>query len=139
MRCWADGGWDHRRELGIASVLIEGRSKPTTVPIFNPLSSSGVCEAHALVLALSLTPNSPDVEILMDSLTVVDMVSGKTRCTVLELLPYIRWAQRMLGERRLRWIPRDQNRAHVSIADLFADNEHWHDYELTMLRERKYG
>ena len=138
MRCWADGGWDHHKGIGLASFLIEGQDLPTVMPVFNPLSSCAGCEAQALVLAIIATPNSPDVLILMDSLNLVDMVSGKTHCTVLELLPYVRWIKRMLGQRKLQWIPREQNLAHVPISSQFEANDHWHDYELTVLRERKY-
>lgn len=137
MLCWADGGWDHHRCIGFASVRLEGAATPLVQPVFDPLALALGAELRALALAIMLTPNDPAVEIRMDSRTVLDLVAGRTRCTVLECVPHVRWARRMLGERQLVWVPREQNQAHVMLSSLFDGDDTWHDYELGLLRERK--
>ena len=137
MICWADGGWNHFRGIGYASVFLDTASTPTVMPVFNPTATPAVCEAQALLLAILMVPDSPSVEIRMDSLTVVELVLGPGRCTVLELLPYIRWARRELGSRKLVWVPRNENLAHVTLSSFFEDSDSWNDYELAVLRERK--
>lgn len=137
MVCWTDGGWNHHRGIGFASVMMEGDVKPVVTPVFDTQAASTGCEARALILAVALTPDSPQVEIRSDCQTMIDLVLGKVRCTVVELVPYVRWLRRNLGSRCLVWVPREENEAHVSLPSLFETDDHWHDYELAALRERK--
>lgn len=137
MLCWADGGWDHHRCIGYAAVRLEGAEEPLVQPVFDAVALSIGCELRALALAIMLTPDDPTTEIRMDCQSVLDLVAGRTRCTLLECVPYVRWARRKLGERQLVWIPREQNLAHVTLHTLFSADDTWHHYELGLLRERK--
>lgn len=137
MVCWTDGGWNRHRGIGYASVLLEGAAEPVIIPVFTTQAASSGCEARALALAIALTPDRSDVEIRCDSSSLVDQVLGNASCSVLELIPYVRWLSRNIGSRSLVWVPRDQNQAHVALGDIFAVDDHWHDYELAALRERK--
>lgn len=137
MIVWTDGGWNERRGVGYASVLVEGESTPTVVPVFMTHADSSGCEARALVLAIALTPDSLDIEIRCDSLSLIDQVVGKAACSVLELIPYVKWIRKNLGNRSLVWVSRDDNRAHVALSDIFDADDNWHIYELSALRERK--
>lgn len=137
MVCWTDGGWNHQRGIGFASVMFEGSSAPIVQPVFDTQGASTGCEARALILAVVLTDDDPSVEIRSDCQGVLDMVSGKAPCSVVELVPYIRWLRRNVGSRTLVWVPRAENMAHVSLPSLFESDDHWHSYEMSALRERK--
>lgn len=134
---WTDGGWNERRGVGYASVLRDQDKDPVVVPVFMTHADSSGCEARALALAIALTPNSLDVEIRCDSLSLIEQVSGKATCSVLELIPYVKWLRNNLGNRSLVWVSRDENKAHVVLSDIFDADDNWHIYELSALRERK--
>ena len=136
MIVWADGGWDYNRSIGYSAVLREHFDDSAVVlPVFNPHSTSPACEFRALSLAIILTPDSDEVEIRMDSRTVVDSVVGNSRCSVLELIPHLKWTKRKLGQRQLVWIPREKNKAHVPMDQIFKATDNWSEYELQSLRE----
>ena len=138
MLVWADGGWDFHRCLGFAAIYRDGTDpEPLVIPILDSNASSLHCEYQALIMALCMTPNSGHVTIFMDSQTVVDQVHGNATRTVLDLASYLGWVRKRLGSRSLIWIPRDENRAHVSMSTVFSARESWGAYEMDALRKRK--
>jgi len=134
---YIDGGWDFSRSLGYASVYREGiDDEPLVFPIFNPQSSSCICEFEALVYALTMTPDSEKTHIYGDAQTVINQVIGNIECGRVELFPYAKWAKRKLGNRKLIWIPRAQNKAHVNLKSIFLPDDLWEEFELRVLRVR---
>ena len=136
MLCWADGGWSRQRGIGYAAARIEGSPLPVVLPVFEETTSSLGCELRAIVLAISLTPDEPDTVIVTDCEGALDLVSGRTKTSVLEFAPYVRWARRHIGSRELRWAPREGNTAHVPLSELFDERDDWSHYELDVLREQ---
>lgn len=136
MQVWTDGGWNPHRSIGYASVFIEGGQR-VVIPVFRTTCDSSGCEARALMLAVALTPDDSNVRILCDSLSLVEQIHGKASCAVLELIPYVRWIKRNVGARTIEWCPRDGNPAHIPLSEIFDRDDHWHNYELLVLRERK--
>lgn len=136
MQCWADGGWDPRRGIGYAAVRREGDQHPIVLPVFDEVNSPLGCELRALVLAISVTNDSPTTSIVMDCQAALDLVGGRTTTPVLEFAPYVQWARRHLGSRELRWAPRADNAAHVPLSSIFGSQDSWSHYELAALREQ---
>jgi hypothetical protein len=106
------------------------------LPVFEETTSSLGCELRAIVLAISLTPDDSNTVIVTDCEGALDLVSGRTKTSVLEFAPYVRWARRHLGSRELRWAPREGNTAHVPLSELFDERDDWSHYELDVLREQ---
>ena len=94
-----------------ACIVVEGYD-PAVYPYSEPVTVN-VGEYQAAILALSVCRLiSEEVEILTDSLLVVNQVNGLWKCKKPHLLPFRDYARLLMESgATLKWIPREENLA----------------------------
>lgn len=99
-----------------ACIVVEGED-PIVIPYPEPVTVN-VGEYKAVIIALeeALNRRLEEVEILTDSLLVVNQVRGLWKCRKKHLRPYCNWVRFLLPCVSIRgcelnWIPREENPA----------------------------